>query len=123
MSATRQPGSAATSPGGGTRGAPGGGTRSAPQDENGGGGGDAFAAQVDGVLAVKHETKRRQVPGGEGFARCLKQDISAPLQAALGQSVVRGLVCGFGHGRILNRRNVDVDRSNIGAVAGPASTS
>ena len=52
MSATRQPGSAATSPGGGTRGAPGGGTRSAPQDENGGGGGAAFAAQVDATSDV-----------------------------------------------------------------------
>jgi len=79
--------------------------------------------QVDGVLAVEHETQRRQVPGGEGFARCLQQDISALLQAALGQSVVRGLVCGFGHGRILDRRGVGVGRSNIGAVAGPASTS
>jgi hypothetical protein len=79
--------------------------------------------QVDGVLAVEHETQRRQFPGGEGFARCLQQDISALLQAALGQSVVRGLVCGFGHGRILDRRGVGVGRSNIGAVAGPASTS
>ena len=79
--------------------------------------------QVDGVLAVEHQTQRRHIPGGERIARRRQQDISSLLQAAVGQRVVRGLIRGSGHGNNpWPEGRHGGGRSNIGPVAGPMST-